>query len=189
MFVPEINKRLRIVAAILHALGALGLVAAAGSYALGIAPGFQHQRQRDTSELKRLQSLLSGASEIRHRHIELTSRLAELEQRAETMRQRIPDDPRDADFLREVSLAAEAEGLSLDDYRRGNAVDAATHSQLEIHLKTSGSYPSICGFLDRLANFPRVVKVQWMQLAASNHSQIYPLDMTLVLYFAATRDG
>jgi hypothetical protein len=49
----------------------------------------------------------------------------------------------------------------------------------------AGDFQSICGFFEEMANLSRVATVQRMNLAIPNDSEIYPLDITLTLYFGA----
>jgi len=105
-----------------------------------------------------------------------------------TMRQRIPEHPREAEFLKQVTQAADDEGLKIHNYARGNLDQKPTHAEFTVQLSCEGNYKSIVGFLDRLAKLSRVATVQRLTLSAGN-VETYPFDLTLLLYYGAQAAG
>jgi len=131
----EINQRqLRLIGWAFQACGILSLVASAIAYHYVVSGLITHQQLANADETKRLTALLESAGDVRRRHQELTEELAELEQRAEMIRQRIPDQPHEGEFLKQMTEAATARGLTIRSYNRGNVTVADTHSQLEVRL-------------------------------------------------------
>jgi Tfp pilus assembly protein PilO len=80
---------------------------------------------------------------------------------------------------------ADQEQLKIRDYQAGMVTKHTAYSQLDVRLLGEGDYSSICGFLERIAQLPRVKTVQRMQITGSESRAVYPLDVTLTLYFAA----
>jgi Tfp pilus assembly protein PilO len=170
---------------LIHAGGALCLLAAGVTYHLVSVTYVAGQRERNDGEIQRLESLLSTTEEIRQTHKRRSEVLARLERDAELMRQRIPDQPQEAEFLRQVTQAATDERLRIIHYDRGQLVVKPTHSEFIIRLQCDGDYASICGFLDRLGSLPRVTTVERMDVTAPSGANRYPFDLTLTLYYAA----
>jgi hypothetical protein len=54
---------------------------------------------------------------------------------------------------------------------------------MEVTLKGTGSFASICSFVDRLAKLRRLSKVKNLTLSAGDDSNNYPMTATLVIYF------
>jgi Tfp pilus assembly protein PilO len=185
MYTHDYDKHLRWTRWLIHGTGVLSLVAAGLIYHLVVSSLIAQQREKNKTEIAQLEGFLDQAEETRHEHEQRRKELAELERDAETMRQRIPDQPREAEFLRHVTHAAEEEKLRILKYERGRVTEKKTHSEFEIRVLGEGNYASICGFLDRLADLSRVATVQKMYVTATDPSKDYPLDITLTLYYGA----
>ncbi len=168
-----------------HSGGLASLIVGICVYQSFFATMVKNQRQRQVAEMKQLESLLDNAGSIEADHHRFQDELNEMQQRAEMIRNRIPDDPQEAAFLVQVTEAARTCGLTIEDYQRGKVTVTDTHSELEIRLTGQGAYESICGFFAELASLPRVTTVRRMVVSAPRGSKSYPLDMTITLYFGA----
>ena len=93
--------------------------------------------------------------------------------------------PQEAEFLAQISEAATENGLQIQNFTRGAVTVLDTHSQLQIRLIGAGDYASICGFFEEMSNFSRVATVNNLSLSVPEDTEIYPLEMTLTLYFGA----
>ncbi len=159
------------------------LLAASGLlWAFVLAPLHVKARQAE-EQLAQTERLLRAAPAIRREHAELTAQLADLEERAETVRQRIPDNPEEVEFLQQIHQAAEAAQFTLHDYRRGQAVTGDRHSQLEVRLIGSGGYDSLCRFFHRVSQFPRQTQTQNLVIRADPETGGYRLEMSLLLFY------
>ena len=87
--------------------------------------------------------------------------------------------------MAQVSAAATEKGLVIDNFTRGEISVSDTHSEMQIRLTGEGDYTSICGFFDKMSSFSRVATVSNMTISIPSNTEIYPLDMTLTLYFGA----
>ena len=169
----------------IHAAGLFSLIGGGCLYHFGVSAVLSHQQRRNAEETTKLEDLLQTAGDSRRKHSELTQRLLDLEARAEAIRGKIPDKPEEADFLEQVASAAQDRGLVIQRYTRGAVTTLPTHSLLEIRLAAEGDYLSICGFLEEVANLSRVATVRRMNLTVPANSEVYPLDITITLYFGA----
>jgi len=169
----------------IHVAGVLSLAAGAFVYHFVVSTLISHQQQRNEEEAVHLEELVATKLQVDQEYRDVNTKLSELQQRAQNMRDGIPDDPRESEFLRHVTEAADLEQLKIRDYQTVSITKLASHSQLDVRLQGEGPYQSICGFLERIARLPRVKTVQRMQVNKSATGSIYPVDMTLTLYFGA----
>jgi Tfp pilus assembly protein PilO len=179
------NRQLLVLRYLIHTVGLVTLIVGGCAYHFIVSAALTHQQRRNADEAAHLEERLQKAGEVRRQQADLTQRLADLERRAEEIRGKIPDQPKESDFLEQISTAAKAHGLVIENYTRGGVTTTATHSLLEIRMTGAGDFQSICGFFEEMANLSRVATVQRMNLAIPNDSDIYPLDITLTLYFGA----
>ena len=60
---------------------------------------------------------------------------------------------------------------------------------MQVTVKGSGSYASICRFVDRLAKLKRLSKVNDLTVSAEGNADEYPMTATLVIYFGLQGKG
>ena len=173
----------------IHAAGVLSLAAGAFVYHFVVSSLISHQQQRNETEAVRLEQLVATKPQVDQEFRDVNTKLSELQQRAQKMRDGIPDEPRESEFLRHVTEAADVEELKIRDYQPGAITKLDSHSQMDVRLQGEGEYRSICGFLDRISRLPRVKTVQRMQVNRSSSGSVYPVDITLTLYFGASSAG
>jgi Tfp pilus assembly protein PilO len=179
------NKKLMVLGYVIHSAGLISLIVGGCAYHFVVSVVLTHQQRLNAEETTRLEALLEGAGDVRREHTELTQRLSDLERRAEAIRRKIPDQPEESDFLEQIATAAKARGVVIENYTRGGVTTTATHSLLEVRMTGAGDFRSICGFFEEMANLSRVATVRRMSLAIPANSDVYPLDITLTLYFGA----
>jgi Tfp pilus assembly protein PilO len=134
-----------------------------------------------------IDELLVESGKVRATHASFKDSLVKTRDRTEALRQRIPDRPCETEFLEQMNQAADEEGLEIRDYRRGTVTVEDTHSFLEVRVLGAGSYPEICGFLDRLARLPRISTAEKITITSDATTEVYPVDLTLRLYFGAQK--
>ncbi len=179
------DRKLLLLGWLFHLGGLVTLVLAACAYQFVISGVITHRQAADAAEIARFETLLETERDTAREFTRLQSNLKLLEDSAEAARQRIPETPEEAEFLAQISKAASENGLAIQNFTRGAVTVLETHSQLQIRLTGEGDYASICGFFERMANFSRVATVSNLSLSIPGDAEIYPLDMTLTLYFGA----
>lgn len=169
---------------LVHLAGVLSLVAGGALYQAVVSTLIDREKREIAAESVEKEKFLAQAQDVRAEHKALTTRLEQLENNAVNMRQRIPEQPREAEFLKHVTQAADDEGLKILRYERGPIDRKPTHSEFTVRLSCEGDYRAVVGFLDRLAKLPRVATVRSMSLT-SGATTTYPFDLSLVLYYGA----
>lgn len=102
---------------------------------------------------------------------------------ARELRERIPEGPNEAEFLKQLSRAAEASGLRIQDYRRGNSAVKESYSSLRINLTCSARYVELCRFLEQLDELPRILTIEKLTISTPDDGDQYPVDLRLSVYF------
>ena len=179
------SSQLKMLGWLLHGAGLIAILGAGfAAYCLVYLP-LVRKENAYVARIAVVDGLLDDGEEIQAEYSRSKDALEEIRNRAYTLRQRIPVRPCETEFLEQMNEAANTEGLEIRDYRRGEVVVKDTHSQLEIHVLCAGSYPEICGFLDRLARMPRISTVEKVTITSDSAAGDYPVDLTLRLYYGA----
>jgi len=179
------DRKLMVLGWLFHLGGLVTLVLGGCVYQFVISGSITHRQTANAEEIARLEAVLETERGTERDFARLQAELVRLEASAEAARQRIPETPQESEFLAQISEAANEKGLQIQNFTRGAVTVLETHSQLQIRLTGQGDYASICGFFEKMANFSRVATVSNMNLSIPADSEIYPLDMTLTLYFGA----
>ncbi|MBC8356456.1 MAG: type 4a pilus biogenesis protein PilO [Planctomycetes bacterium] len=179
------DRKLMVLGWLFHLGGLATLVLGAFVYQFIVSGVLTHQQSANATAIAELEVLLETERHTEREFASLQEELVRLEASAEAARQRIPESPQESDFLAQISEAAIEKGLSIQNFTRGEVTVLETHSQLQIRLQGAGDYASVCGFFEKMKTFSRVATVNHLNLQIPANSEIYPLDMTLTLYFGA----
>ncbi len=179
------RQQLKTLGSLLHA-AALSTLALAGlAFYLWLYVPRSHEIAQLQTRITALQQQLRGSAKIRGQFATLTASRAEQRQTAEDVRRRVPDEPREAEFLEQISDAILPDEFVINDYTRGPVTKADGCRQLDIQLRCDGTYAGICRFLDRLDRMQRITRVVALDLGTQMTQQRYPLSITVRLYFGA----
>ncbi len=177
------DRKLRILGLALHGLGlAIALAVLGLGYAAALRP-----MGEDIADcglrIDALESLLRVAPKVLAEHEALRRELEVLRAKTEALEKRVPREPAEAEFLSQLSGAAAEVGLTIRDYRPGVVRTREDHSCLEIQLACTGSFRSLCGFLDRMASMPRLSRVTQIEVTSAAEPDAYPMTMSLAVFF------
>jgi Tfp pilus assembly protein PilO len=168
---------------LLHYAGVLATVfCAATGYSLVHAPAV-HAISRTSMKIEELMLSAENAPVIRQQHGAVSETLREVTTRIANIQRRVPRDADAGKFLTEVTEIATAEKLSIKDFQPDKAENKNGYAQMCVTLKGTGSFDSICTFLDRLTKLTRLSKIKDLTLSASDNQTEYPMTATLVIYF------
>lgn len=185
MMPSEPGRKLRLLGWATHAGGATVALAAACVLQLAAYGPLERRRASCQERSAELDRHLEEADQVRAEHGQLSQALAEMEEQARLCRQRIPEEPREAEFLAQIARAAREVGLQIRDYRPGPPITQGTHTEMEVLLSCEGTHASICGFLEQLPKLPRLSSLVKLEISSPPAGNRYPVNMTLVIYFGA----
>ena len=69
------------------------------------------------------------------------------------------------------------------DLRRGVDVSAATHHELELSIRATGSFAGLCQLLWEVERLPRIASVRRLDVHATAEADAHQFDLTYVLYY------
>lgn len=126
---------------------------------------------------------LSEGPALKAVHAEQERELAQLLERVEQVNRRVPNEPREGEFLAALSRTAEAHGVTIEDFRRGQSLDAATHSTVSVSINVRGPHEGLCQMLDMIAKLPRLAELTHLEIEGPANSEGYPAQLTYSLYY------
>ncbi len=98
----------------------------------------------------------------------LTKRVAQSQQELRQLREIVPDEPADDQFIETVHAAAAASDVHVRLLKAGIAVAGADFSSLPFELRADGTYYRMLGFFTRLAESQRIVNVSGLTLSTAS---------------------
>jgi Tfp pilus assembly protein PilO len=179
------DQRMRRLGLALHVGGLLMVIASVCLVQCLIYQPLASARAEGLERSVQLDALLGGSRQIRLGHEKLKQSLAEAREREAALLSRIPEAPREAEFLAHLSGLANEVKLRLRDYRPGETRAKGDHWEMEIGIACEGSYESICRFLDGLTSLPRLTNLSRLEINTQEDSDVYPALLKLVIYFGA----
>lgn len=168
---------------IAHSIGLLVLLVCIAAFLVAVYRPLMAAKRQTQNRMAELERLLGTSGEARSEHHSLSVTLEELEERSQSVRQRVPQRPEEAEFLRGLSSLAEQSELTIKDYRRQGVENRPTHAELVLNVSAQGRYESICRFIHGLESMPRIATIRRLLIDAKNDTGVYAIDFTLVLYF------
>jgi len=164
----------------LHAVGVLGLAAIA-SVAFALVGDFQGAAQA-TADRGSVEPA-SRLRKIRAELVQLEGQWKAAEARLQEESRRVPPEPRESEFLKDMLQVAKQTGLDLRDYQPATPVTMGGSRQLPIRLSGAADYRAICRFLDGVSRLPRLTTIEKLEISATPPGAPYPVAMTVAVYF------
>jgi Tfp pilus assembly protein PilO len=146
----------------------------------------EQQRKSVVEENTRLEGLLAKAGQVRQEYRRVVEKMEYLKAQKALLRKRITDDANEEEFLRQVEELADQVDLKLRSYQPGVTVTYGDYGAMDIDLSCEGRYESVCRFLDQLQELARLTKVTHLDVKAPARGEIYPLKVTVQIFFART---
>ena len=178
-----IDEELQRFGRLLHYAGLLATVlCAAGGYS------FVHASSKDavastSARIEELKLSIQNAPIMREQHRKAAEKLNEVKTRIADVQARVPRDADAGEFLKQVTQLASAEQLAIKDFTPEKPENRNGYAEMQITLKSVGSYASICRFMDRLSKLKRLSKVKDLTVSAEGDASQYPMTATLVIFF------
>ena len=125
---------------------------------------------------------LAAGPKLRVQHAEQTAQLESLLQRVEQVNRRVPDQPREGEFLADLSRLAEEHGVAILDFRRGQSTTTETHSLVTVTVSARGPHTGLCRLLDAIGRLPRLAELTHLEITGQA-ADGYPTQMSYALYY------
>lgn len=169
----------------LHACG-LSIAGAIlyATFAFVVAP-LQNQHVAMSARIAEESRVQARGSAILTQHREVDKQLTNFEATFARVISRIPETPRESEFLAQITHLARTCHLKIQRYHPREPVNEGTHTALEVQLEATADYAGICQFLDGLRTLARLCRVTRLRVhAVGPEGTDLPIEMTLRIYFA-----
>lgn len=94
----------------------------------------------------------------------------------------------DIDFLDWINEQAQATGLSIKDFRPSGRDSVGDYEGRGLLLSTSGSFDSICKFLEAMRHCPRMNRITSVEIVPEgNQRESFAMSLRVVLFTRATK--
>lgn len=174
---------------LLHAAGLMGIATAVVAYVWFVLVPLNQRQQQCELRVAQLEELLAKSPQVRHVYHDFQAELATLKSSVAETQRRLPAELREHEFIEQLRQAATKTGIEFGDYQIGTATELESYSQAELSIQCSGSYGSICRFLDEIDHLARITEISNLQIESGDNFDSYPVQITFVLYFGgATHD-
>ncbi len=169
----------------LHACGLSGaIVIAYVTWMFAIQP-MQKQHTELATRIRAERLLQSQSDDILARHREIEGQVANFEGSFSHAISRLPETPRESEFLAQITHLARTCQLKIQRYHPREPVNEGTHTALEVQLDASADYAGICQFLDGLRTLARLCRVTRLRVHTGEADATrLPIEMTLRIYYA-----
>ncbi len=113
------------------------------------------QLQQDRTELKKKKEQLKDAE----------ARIADLEAKRADMQEQLPEDADIAELLNRIHQKAQATGLEIARFERGDMVPEELYARIPVRMVLKGTYVQIAQFLHEIGEMRRLVNVEDIKLS------------------------
>lgn len=180
--ISEFTRRLHMPS--LMTLGFVAVTAAIGMIGWLVSVGLQKQLDKLASDREENLALLDQTGEMHEGFEKLQQQVAAAKQFVHGERNRLPQSPEETAFLSQFSQLAASVGMEFTDFRPGGVADRGEVKEIELHVRGTGPYGSLCRLLAGLRELPRVVRVSQLAIdAPSEPGGDCSVNMQLYLLF------
>ncbi|MGN6135999.1 MAG: type 4a pilus biogenesis protein PilO [Aureliella sp.] len=126
----------------------------------------QSQYSELDRDIAKRESLLERSPDFKDSSMKLKQQLQETRQLLSDLEAKLPETPEESQFLHALSERAQATGVSLSDFRPGAVAQRSNCKDIDLKLRGTGSYASVCRWLDELRHLPRFARITHVTIAA-----------------------
>jgi Tfp pilus assembly protein PilO len=167
----------------------ISLIFVAISATLGVAIWFgivslQRMLSEAQGSVDERLALLEHQLELQSNAESLADQLRSLQETIQSMRSKLPETAEESEFLNQLSEMAVATGVSISDYRPGGVSNRGDCKSLELKVRGTAPYASLCCWLASLKDLPRVVRLSQLTVSGpSTPGGACAIDIQLDLVF------
>jgi Tfp pilus assembly protein PilO len=178
-----IDEQTRRFGRLLHYAGVLiTVVSVSTGFSLLHAPAVQAITET-SNRIDELMLSVQNAPAIRQQHQVISNKLHEVTTRIANVQRRVPREADSSEFINQVTQIADEENVAIKEFTPGRPETKNGYGELQVTLKSEGSFGSICTFVDHLSKLSRLSKIKDLTLTSETDATEYPMTATLVIYF------
>ena len=174
---------------VLYVVAAVTAVAIASLACATLNQPLQTWRKDLDRRAELVREKLTQGPALRLEHAKQTREIEELYARVEEVTRRIPDQPREGEFLADLTRLAEQQGVAIDDFQRGAALQTAGYSAVSVSVSLRGSYRGICQLVEEISKLPRLAELTEIVIRRETETNDRSVSVTYALYYGLTTAG
>ena len=168
-------------------LGGAGLLALLlGVYYFVVYHHFLDQAVEGEERIELLTQELRDSHRVRADHYRLEQTYESLQSQVETIGQRLEQPLEKEQLSQSLRTAALAANLSIDKLTIGKNHQTSSHRRLELELQCSGSYASICNFVDDLGKLTWITDITQLRIQSRDQQTKYSVLAKFSVYYDRT---
>lgn len=179
----SLNKRPSSLGLILHSIGLAVVVVVVGVYYCLVYGQIQDQAGADVQRIEQLARYLQTSGPVNKLHRELQVKAETLGSTAQEIRARLAQPLNGEELSKALHSIATESGLELSQLTMDNATSKADHRQSEVRLQCTGSYASMCLFLEGVSKSQWIADVTQLTVTADDEDQDHKMLATLTIYY------
>jgi Tfp pilus assembly protein PilO len=135
------------------------------------------------AEIDRLEALVARGRIIRTQFEATRDEQKSQVAKQKSLRDRVPEEPMEAEFLSQVAKLAQTHELRLGQYRPGVITQRADYSEVQIEMEGEGTYQGLAHFLDEIPQLPRLASITRLQIQSIPEKPAYSFQLKFSVYF------
>lgn len=168
---------------VLHGIGLALLAIAVGSYYYFAYGTVQDQQASDLQRIEQLANFLQRSGPVSILHHQLQKDVAKLDAKGEKFRTRLSQPLNGEELTKTLHSIAAVSGLEISQLTMEKPTLVATHRQSDVQLHCTGSYASMCLFLEGLSESRWIADVTQLTVSNSEEGQEHKMLATLTVYY------
>jgi len=169
-----------------HALGVTMTLALLAAYIVFVRLPLQTKIREASNEISRLSQLVANQDQTTYELTRLNAQFTEAIQRVEQIRNRIAGNRQEAEILEHLSKFADAQRMTIVDYRRGNVTQLDRVSKFDVEIRCFGSFVDACSLVNEIHHLEQLATIEEFQIDTAEDPSRYPINLTLTLYYQTT---
>jgi len=174
---------------VLHVVAAVIAVAVASLACATLNQPLKTWRRDLDRRAELVREKLTQGPTLRLEHAKQTQELEELHARVEEVTRRIPDQPREGEFLADLTRLAEEQSVAIEDFQRGAAIETAGYSAVTVSVRLRGGYRGVCQLVEEISKLPRLAELTEMVIRRETDTNDRSVSVTYALYYGLTTAG
>lgn len=179
----SILKRYALLSSVFHLVGLSVAVGICWLAVVFLLRPIEVERKKSIAEAEGVEEILQDEQSVTLRNQSLKRSLQEVDTRITRLLERIPNVPKEADYLGQVTALAKDVGLEIVDYRPASIQEHDEYHEMTVSLLSEGSYTGLCHFLNQISALPRLSRINELIITPRGKGT-YSVETKLTIFFA-----
>jgi Tfp pilus assembly protein PilO len=134
------------------------------------AAWFSAQTAKAHEQIETAASCIAQQAEIQKRWTEASTELQAVTHEANRLGGMLSDGPEESPLIAALAQLSKESNLDIHSFRPGRKTEHEAVGGLELRLTCSGTYTSLCAFLEKLSGLPRLCRIDQLDVSLADES-------------------